>query len=312
MATPLTDKINALTAYANGVTGESDTTLSEAVHTLADGYGQGWGDGERIPDDGKMHIWVDIPTGAGGSALNMPLRWTQTVSQGVEVDWGDKTGPVTYSGTGAANRFHKYAKGGKYEITLSLLHGEIAFDSSGATSSAWDGIYGSGGDIGYYWRNRIIGIYCPYEITTIDTRYFSSMANLRFLLFPNAKTTSLGQYCLYSLYTLDALDLGDLSGLTKIPFCALYCAYSLTRITVPENVTEIEEYAFAYCVAMKRITLKPKTPPSLANINAFGSIPSDCLIHVPYSSDGSIINAYKTATNWRSYASRIVQEDPPT
>lgn len=44
MATPLTDKINALTAYANEVTGESDTTLSEAVHTLADGYGQGGGD----------------------------------------------------------------------------------------------------------------------------------------------------------------------------------------------------------------------------------------------------------------------------
>jgi len=40
----LTDKINALTAYANEVTGESDTTLSEAVHTLADGYGQGGGD----------------------------------------------------------------------------------------------------------------------------------------------------------------------------------------------------------------------------------------------------------------------------
>lgn len=44
MSTPLTDKINALTAYANEITGESDTTLSEAVHTLADGYGQGGGD----------------------------------------------------------------------------------------------------------------------------------------------------------------------------------------------------------------------------------------------------------------------------
>ena len=43
MSSPLTDKINALTAYANEVTGESDTTLSEAVHTLADGYGQGGG-----------------------------------------------------------------------------------------------------------------------------------------------------------------------------------------------------------------------------------------------------------------------------
>lgn len=41
MATPLTDSINALTTYANEVTGQSDTTLSDAVHTLASGYGRG-------------------------------------------------------------------------------------------------------------------------------------------------------------------------------------------------------------------------------------------------------------------------------
>ena len=41
MATPLTDSINALTAYANEVTGGSDTNLSDAVHTLASGYGGG-------------------------------------------------------------------------------------------------------------------------------------------------------------------------------------------------------------------------------------------------------------------------------
>lgn len=43
MATPLTDSINALTAYANEVTGGSDTNLSDAVHTLASGYGGGSG-----------------------------------------------------------------------------------------------------------------------------------------------------------------------------------------------------------------------------------------------------------------------------
>ena len=41
MSTPLTDSINALTTYANEVTGQSDTTLSDAVHTLASGYGGG-------------------------------------------------------------------------------------------------------------------------------------------------------------------------------------------------------------------------------------------------------------------------------
>lgn len=42
-ATPLTDSITALTTYANEVTGGSDTTLSEAVATLASGYGGGIG-----------------------------------------------------------------------------------------------------------------------------------------------------------------------------------------------------------------------------------------------------------------------------
>ena len=41
MPQPLTDAINALTTYSNSVTGASDTTLSDAVATLASGYGGG-------------------------------------------------------------------------------------------------------------------------------------------------------------------------------------------------------------------------------------------------------------------------------
>lgn len=41
--TPLTDAINALTQYANETTGQSDTTLSDAVGTLVAGYGGGGG-----------------------------------------------------------------------------------------------------------------------------------------------------------------------------------------------------------------------------------------------------------------------------
>lgn len=40
---PLTDGINALTAYANETTGASDTTLSDAVESLVAGYGGGGG-----------------------------------------------------------------------------------------------------------------------------------------------------------------------------------------------------------------------------------------------------------------------------
>ena len=41
MSQPLTDAITALTTYSNTVTGASDTTLSDAVATLAAGYGGG-------------------------------------------------------------------------------------------------------------------------------------------------------------------------------------------------------------------------------------------------------------------------------
>lgn len=41
MSTPLTDRITALTALVNTVTGASDTTLTDAVGTLIDGYGVG-------------------------------------------------------------------------------------------------------------------------------------------------------------------------------------------------------------------------------------------------------------------------------
>ena len=41
MSTPLTDSINALTAYANETTGKQDATLSDAVGSLVEGYGGG-------------------------------------------------------------------------------------------------------------------------------------------------------------------------------------------------------------------------------------------------------------------------------
>jgi hypothetical protein len=58
MPTPLTDAINALTTYANGVTGKSDTNLPDAVRSLADGYGQGGGTFE-----GLRLVSVDSNTG---------------------------------------------------------------------------------------------------------------------------------------------------------------------------------------------------------------------------------------------------------
>jgi hypothetical protein len=60
---------------------------------------------------------------------------------------------------------------------------------------------------------------------------------------------------------------------------------------------------------MSEYHFKPTAPPALANTNAFANISTDCKIYVPYSADHSILEAYKTETNWSSYASKM-QEEP--
>lgn len=57
----LTDSIEALTTYANGVTGESDTNLSDAVHTLGAGYGGG-GSGLEYEEGTYTATEDSIPT----------------------------------------------------------------------------------------------------------------------------------------------------------------------------------------------------------------------------------------------------------
>lgn len=66
MSTPLTDAINALTTYANGITGKSDANLPDAVRSLADGYGQGGGGGMTA---------TGTVTGNGTNIIQIPCEF---------------------------------------------------------------------------------------------------------------------------------------------------------------------------------------------------------------------------------------------
>lgn len=49
-----------------------------------------------------------------------------------------------------------------------------------------------------------------------------------------------------------------------------------------------------------------ETPPTLANTNA---IPTTIeVMCVPYSADHSILYAYQAASNWSTYASKMIEE----
>jgi hypothetical protein len=83
----------------------------------------------------------------------------------------------------------------------------------------------------------------------------------------------------------------------------------MNRIEIPATVTNIGASAFNNCYNITEYHFKSTTPPILNNENAFTGIRNDCVIYVPYRADHSILNAYKTATNWSTYASRM-QEEP--
>lgn len=93
MATPLTDAINALTTYANSVTGASDTTLSDAVDTLVDGYGGGGGGGLTyetgtltISDSSTRGVTINHTLGVVPKIIYMICRdLTSTVSVAMAV-----------------------------------------------------------------------------------------------------------------------------------------------------------------------------------------------------------------------------------
>ena len=74
---------------------------------------------------------------------------------------------------------------------------------------------------------------------------------------------------------------------------------SLTSVTIPSGVTSIGVAAFNGCRGLTSVTVNATTPPTLGKY-VFTST-NNYPIYVPSES----VNAYKAATNWSTYASRI-------
>ena len=129
----------------------------------------------------------------------------------------------------------------------------------------------------------------------------SSLKKLRACLATEG--TGFRAYMFNSCHTLEEAEIP--AGQTVISDSTFRNAYSLRTATIPAGVQTIEANAFAGCFALCEIHLLPTTPPTLANTNAFTSLPADCVIYVPK----GCLSAYQTATNWSTYASQMREEE---
>ena len=308
-----------------GVTVPEDATLSD-YPALVDKIQTGGGGSEpEPPDDGKTRLYIHVPENAKEGLppprADVPLYISQTVSDGVTIDWGDDSELETISGTGNVNTTHHYNAGGDYVIALTVAEGcelGLGWDSSdycvmGSVSSdkrvycsmlqkavISDGVT-SIGDNAFRYCYGLASVVIPDSVTSIGARVFYYCYSLASVVIPDS-VTSIGIDAFSYCYSLASVVIPD--GVTSIGIYTFRYCYSLASVVIPDGVTSIDDNAFRYCDGVKEYHILAITPPTI-QINPFGGIPSDCIIYVPVGT----LDAYKTATNWAALADHI-QEEP--
>lgn len=143
------------------------------------------------------------------------------------------------------------------------------------------------------------------DIVTLDRFSFYGCTSLRKVVLNNRLTLINGQ-CFRGCSSLEEISpipdtctrLGnDSIGGTDFLGCT-----SLKTLTIGSGVTQMGGDEFRDCTSMESFYIKATTPPSIGT-NCFYNNP--CKIYVPVGSG----DAYKTATNWKVYASRIYEYD---
>lgn len=127
---------------------------------------------------------------------------------------------------------------------------------------------------------------------------FQQCRNYEFFI-ANANATTFGYTAFYECSTLKKIISKN-----HISFnggANLWNCYGLKKMIFATSKIAIQNTEFLGCSNITVYIFNSTTPPTLANINAFSGINPICKIYVPDAS----VNAYKTATNWVTYANYI-------
>ena len=119
-------------------------------------------------------------------------------------------------------------------------------------------------------------------ITTINTQNFYQCTNITKVITGNSVTTINGT---------------NVSG-------AFYQCTSLQTADLGEGITSIGIDTFRDCTSLASIICRAYNPPTLAT-NAFRGIPSASPLITKFYVPNDRVNAYKNATGWVQFASRI-------
>ena len=153
-----------------------------------------------------------------------------------------------------------------------------------------------------YWVNKYTGVKTDFGLgdSSIEDGIMSSPSWKSYcseVQIPSG-VTGLGVDCFRLSTVLTSITLPE--SLTSIGRECFRGCEALTSITLPDSVTSMGNNCFAFCASLTLATVLPAIPPT-SGWSPFYSAHSSFNIKVrsPY------VNAYRAATNWRDYASKI-------
>lgn len=145
--------------------------------------------------------------------------------------------------------------------------------------------------------SSLTSINIPSGVISIGMNAFAGCKSLSSIIIPSG-VTIIENSTFNGCSSLTNIEIP--SGVTTISGHAFGGNRSLTSITIPNSVTSIGLSAFFGCSSLTSITVNAVTPPTLSSSNVFQDT-NDCPIYVPSES----VDAYKGASNWSAYSSRI-------
>ena len=168
----------------------------------------------------------------------------------------------------------------------------------------------------------LTNITIPSGVTSISNEAFINCFSLTNITIPSG-VTSISGNAFTSCYSLTNITIP--SGVTSISSDAFNSCFSLTNITIPSSVTSISGGAFSACYSLTNITIPSgvtsissafygcpsiieydfssfTSVPTLVTTTAFTDINGICKMKIP----SALIDEWKTATNWVTYADYMV------
>lgn len=205
-----------------------------------------------ITDDGKTRIYIDLTS---EERLEMPLCFKQSVSNGVEVDWGDGSPVETFTSSGftvAIFPSHEYSNIGQYTITLNPI-GDCML-SFGNESSSYNivGRTNNNGRLNHYYFGVVNKVEIGRNVTAIKKYTFQLCYSLSNVTIPNS-VTDIESYVFSNCYSLTEIIIPN--GVLYIRDYMFQNCRLLVKVAIPNSITSISSSAFSNCYLLSEIIL---------------------------------------------------------